>query len=207
MKKCYLPLLISLLPVTQMALGASVTGTIVTENDQPIAQSTICLSTQTVTSATTPTCLQTQTTDAQGNYAFNAIDAGTYVVTITDQRFPTYTWLPVARKVTLAQSTDALTNFNFKRQFSFSNFQKAITINSTNLPELDGFNLNQDTVFVKLYAVNPANPAEQIVFFIGQVTNNSNLNFAASAPWTVKEVKYEIFSATASSQGSLFIQS
>ena len=101
MKKCYLPLLISLLPVTQMALGASVTGTIVTENDQPIAQSTICLSTQTVTSATTPTCLQTQTTDAQGNYAFNAIDTGTYVVTITDQRFPTYTWLPVARKVTL----------------------------------------------------------------------------------------------------------
>jgi len=196
-----------LMIASKAALGASVGGAVLDENGQPIAQSTICLSSQNAAAGATPNCLQTQTTDAQGNYSFSQVDAGAYVVTITDGRFPTYTWLPVARKVTFAQSSDSITGFNFKRQFSFSNFQKPITINGSDLPELSGFNLSQDTVFVKVYAVDPANPTQQTVFFLGKVTSDANLKFAASAPWTVKEVKYEIFSPTASTQGSLFVQS
>jgi hypothetical protein len=152
-------------------------------------------------------CLQTQTTNAQGNYSFGQVAPGAYVVTIIDSRFPTFTWLPVARTVAVAQFSDTVTGFNFKRQFSFSNFQKPATISGSDLPELAGFNLGQDTVFVKVYAVDPANPTQQTVFFLGRVTNDTNLKFAASAPWTVKQVIYEIFSSTASAQGSLLIQS
>ena len=195
-----------LMITSKTVLSASVSGMATDENGQSIAQSTLCLSLQSAAAGATPNCLQTQTTDAQGNYAFNQVDAGDYMVTITDNRFPAYTWLPVARKVTVTQS-DAVTGFNFKRQFSFSNFQKSIAISGSDLPELSGFNLSQDTVFVKVYAVDPANPTQQTVFFLGKVTDGTNLKFAASAPWTVKEVRYEIFSATAATQGSLFIQS
>ena len=197
---------IILMIVSKAVLGASVGGAVVDENGQPISQSKLCLSLQNAAAGAAPNCVQTQTTDSQGNYSFSQVDAGAYVVTITDQRFPTYTWLPVARTVTLAQ-TDAISSFNFKRQFSFSNFQKPITINGSDLPELSSFNTSQDTVFVKVYAVDPANPSQQTVFFIGKVTNDANLKVAASAPWAVKEVKYEIFSSSASAQGSLFVQS
>jgi hypothetical protein len=200
---------IILMIASKAALSASVGGVVVDENGQSISQSTVCLSSQSVAAGgTTPNCLQTQTTDAQGNYAFSQVDAGAYVVTIIDGRFPTYTWQPVVvgGKVSLKQSSDATTGFNFKRQFSFSNFQKPITISGSDLPELSSFNLSQDTVFLKVYAVDPANPTQQTVFFLGKVTD-MNLKFAASAPWTVKEVRYEIFSPTAATQGSLFVQS
>jgi hypothetical protein len=205
--KYLLSLMIFLMAASFGALGASVNGTVVDENGQPISQSTLCLSSQSAVVTATTDCLQTQTTDAQGNYNFTQVDAGAYVVTITDSRFPTFTWLPVARKVTFAQSSDTITGFNFKRQFSFSNFQKQISISGSDLPELVGFNVSQDTVFVKVYAVDPADPTQQTVFFLGKVTSDTNLKFAASAPWTIKEVKYEIFSPTASAQGSLFVQS
>jgi hypothetical protein len=196
---------ILLMIASKAALSASVGGVVVDENGQAIPQSTVCLSPQ---SAAAPGCLQTQTTDAQGNYAFSQVDAGAYVVTITDDRFAAYVWQPsaVGGKVTLKQPSDAVGSFNFKRQFGFSNFQKPITISGSDLPELGGFDLSQDTVFVKVYAVDPANPAQQTVFFLGKVTD-MNLKFAASAPWTVKEVRYEIFSPTASTQGSLLVQS
>jgi hypothetical protein len=197
-----------LMIASKAALSASVGGMVLDENGQSISQSTVCLSSQNAASGATPNCVQTQTTDAQGNYSFSQVDAGAYVVTITDGRFPTYAWQPVVvgGKVTLKQSSDAITGFNFKRQFSFSNFQKPIAISGSDLPELASFNLSQDTVFVKVYAVDPANPSQQTVFFLGKVTD-ANLKFAASAPWTIKEVRYEIFSPTASTQGSLFIQS
>jgi hypothetical protein len=201
---------IILMIASKAALSASVGGVVVDENGQSIPQSTVCLSSQSAAAAadTSSNCLQTQTTDAQGNYAFSQVDAGSYVVTITDDRFPAYVWQPsaVGGKVTLKQPSDAVGSFNFKRQFGFSNFQKPITISGSDLPELGGFDLSQDTVFVKVYAVDPANPAQQTVFFLGKVTD-MNLKFAASAPWTVKEVRYEIFSPTASTQGSLFVQS
>ena len=192
---------------TKAALGASVGGVVVDENGKPISQSTVCVSSQSVAADTAANCLQTQTTDSQGNYSFSQVDAGAYAITITDNRFPTYTWQPTVAdgKVTLKQA-DSITGFDVKRQFSFSNFQKPITINGSDLPELASFNLSQDTVFVKVYAVDPANPTQQTVFFLGKVTD-ANLKFAASAPWTVKEVKYEIFSPTASTQGSLMVQS
>lgn len=205
MNKHFLSIILFLLTASNAALGAYVSGVITDENGQPIAQSTLCLSAQNVAPTATPTCLQTQTTDNQGNYVFGQIDAGAYLVTITDVRFPTYTWLPVARTVTVAQFSDTITGFNFKRQFSFSNFHKPITISGTDLPELVGFNLSQDTVFVKVYAVDPANPTQQTVFFMGKLTDESNLKFTASAPWTVKQVIYEIFSSSAAVQGALFI--
>jgi hypothetical protein len=210
--KYFLPLQfflkIILMIASKAALSASVGGVVVDENGQSIPQSTVCLSSQSAVAGTGPDCLQTQTTDAQGNYSFSQVDAGSYVVTITDGRFPAYVWQPsaVGGKVTLKQPSDAVDGFNFKRQFGFSNFQKPITISGSDLPELSGFDLSQDTVFVKVYAVDPANPAQQTVFFLGKVTD-MNLKFAASAPWAVKEVRYEIFSPTASTQGSLFVQS
>jgi hypothetical protein len=199
---------ILLMIASKAALSASVGGVVVDENGQSIPQSTVCLSSQSAVSGAAPDCLQTQTTDAQGNYAFSQVEAGSYVVTITDDRFAAYVWQPsaVGGKVTLKQPSDAVDGFNFKRQFGFSNFQKPITISGSDLPELGGFDLSQDTVFVKVYAVDPANPAQQTVFFLGKVTD-MNLKFAASAPWTVKEVRYEIFSPTASTQGSLIVQS
>lgn len=207
MKTPILVLLILLTIATPAAFGASVSGTVVDENGQPIADSTLCLSQQNTDPGTAPACLQQQTTDSQGNYTFGQMDAGAYTVTIADRRFPTFTWLPVARKVALARGSDTITGFNFKRQFSFSNFQKPINISGSDLPELAAFNLGQDLVFVKVYAVDPANPSQQTVFFLGKVSNDANLKFSASAPWTVKEVRYEIFSPVASSQGSLIIQS
>ncbi len=193
---------------TKAALGASVGGVVVDENGKPISQSSVCLSSQTVAVDASSSCLQTQATDSQGSYSFSQVDAGNYVVTITDSRFPTYTWQPAVAggKLTIKQFSDTITGFDVKRQFSFSNFQKPITISGSDLPELSSFNLSQDTVFVKVYAVDPSNPTQQTVFFLGKVTD-ANLKFAASAPWTVKEVKYEIFSPTASTQGSLIVQS
>lgn len=205
MKNYFLPAIIFLTAAAQSALGASVTGTVIDESGQPVTQSTLCLSSQTGATAAAPACLQTQATDAQGNYAFNAVDAGAYVVTVTDNRFPAYTWLPVARNVTVAQS-DAVTAFNFKRQFSFSNFHNPI-ISGSDLPELAAFNLSQDVVYVKAYAVDPANPSQQIMFFLGRIQDAASLSFTASAPWTVKQVIYEIYSPTASVQGALVIQS
>jgi hypothetical protein len=196
-----------LLTLSQTAMGASVSGTVSDENGQAIAQSVICLSAASDLPAAKPVCLQTQTTNASGAYAFNLVNPGTYLLTIIDGRFPTFTWLPVARKLTLARPSDLVTGFNFKRQFSFSNFQKPVSISGTDLPELAGFNLSQDTVFVKVYAVDPANRSRQTVFFMGRVTSGTNLSLVASAPWTVREVVYEIFSLTAARQGSLFIQS
>jgi hypothetical protein len=205
--KYLLSLILFLMAASNAALGAYVSGEVVDQNGQPISQSTLCLSSQSVVVTAAPNCLQTQTTDAKGNYSFSQIAPGAYTVTIIDGRFPTFTWLPVARTVTVVQFSDTITGFNFNRQFSFSNFQKPVTISGANLPELAGFNLSQDTVFVKVYAVNPANPTQQTVFFIGRVTNEANLKFAASAPWAVNQVIYEIFSPTAAVQGSLFIQS
>lgn len=193
-----------LLLATSVALGASVTGTVSDENGLAIAGSRLCLSLQ---NAATPACLQTQVSAANGAYTFNQLPVGAYVVTISDSRYPTFTWLPVARALNIAQDAEQVVSFNFKRQFSFSNFQNAVTINGADLPELAGFNLSQDTVFVKVYAVDPAKPTQQTVFFMGRVTSGANLKFAASAPWTVKQVMYEIFSPTASRQGSLFIRS
>lgn len=193
--------------ITRATLGTSITGTVSNENGQPIAESTLCLSLQSAAPSDTPSCLQTQASNGAGNYTFEQVAAGAYVVTIIDNRFPTFTWLPVARKVNITQSSGQIAGLNFKRQFSFSNFQKAVTLHGSDLPELAGFNLSQDTVFVKVYAVDPATPSRQTVFFMGRLTNEANLKFAASAPWAIKEVIYEIFSPTAARQGSLLIQS
>ncbi|PZN74694.1 MAG: hypothetical protein DM484_20620 [Candidatus Methylumidiphilus alinenensis] len=207
MNKFFLSIILFLMAASNAAMGAYVSGEVVDQNGQPISQSTLCLSAQSTVVTAAPNCLQTQTTDANGNYVFGQVSPGAYMVTIIDGRFPTFTWLPVARNVTVAQFSDTVTGFNFNRQFSYSNFQKPVTLSGVNLPELAGFNLSQDTVFVKVYAVNPANPTQQTVFFIGRVTNEANLKFAASAPWTVNQVIYEIFSSSASAQGSLYIQS
>lgn len=206
MKKFFLSL-IFLLTAATSAFGASITGSVSDENGQPIAGSILCVSGQNADPQAAPVCLQTQNSDSRGNYTFTQLPVGSYVLTITDPRFPTFTWLPAARKLNIAQPSDTLTGLGFKRQFSFSNFQQATTFDAGDLPELASFNLSQDTVFVKVYAVDPANPAQQTVFFMGRVTSAANLKFAASAPWTVKEVVYEIFSPTAARQGSLLIQS
>jgi hypothetical protein len=196
-----------LLLATKAVLGATVTGKVSDENGQAIAGSTLCLSLANVTPLSTDDCLQTQTSDTSGNYTLNPTAAGAYLVTVIDDRFPTFTWLPVARTVNIAQPSDQVNSFNFKRQFSFSNFQKPVAIVGSDLPELAGFNLAQDTVFVKVYAVDPARPTQQTVFFIGRVTSEADLKFATTAPWTVRQVIYEIFSATAARQGSLILGS
>jgi hypothetical protein len=198
---------ILLLASSSAVFAASITGNVSDENGQPIAQSSLCLSQQAIDPQAAPKCLQTLSSDSSGNYIFNAVEAGAYVVTIIDSRYPTFTWLPVARKLTVAKFSDQVTGLNFKRQFSFSNFQQQATISGADLPELSGFNLDQDTVFLKVYAVDPANPTQQTVFFMGRVTSNASLKIAASAPWTVKEVVYEIFSPAAARQGSLIIRS
>jgi hypothetical protein len=187
-------------------LGASVSGSVKDENGQPLAGSVLCLSKQNTAPAAAPTCVQKKTSDASGAYAFSSVAAGAYVVTVSDERYPTFTWLPAARTLTLGQ-TDQTAGVNFARQFSFSNFQNPTTLRGSDLPELANFNLSQDTVFVKVYAVDPAKPSQQTVFFIGRVTSGDNLKFAASAPWAVKEVIYEIFSPTAARQGSLILGS
>ena len=194
-------------PVVKAAAAASLSGTVSDENGQPIAGSSLCLSWQNADPAAAPSCLQTQASDASGHYTFNQVAAGAYVVTISDDRFPAFTWLPAARKLSVTAASGALAGLNFKKQFSFSNFQKPASFNAADLPELAGFNLAGETVFVKVYAVDPANPAQQMVFFIGRLTSEAHLKFAASAPWTVKEVIYEIFSPTAARQGSLLLQS
>lgn len=205
MNKFFLSLIL-LLTATTAAVGATITGTVSDENGQPLAQSVLCLSLQNTAPSAAPTCLQKQTSNGTGTYTFNQVATGAYVVTIVDGRFPTFTWLPVARKLTIASFADQVTGFSFKKQFSFSNFKKAVAITGSDLPELSGFNLSQDIVFVKVYAVDPANPSVQTVFFMGRVTD-AKLKFSTSAPWTVKEVVYEIFSPTAARQGSLIIPS
>lgn len=188
-----------------IAHAAVISGNVTDENGLAIAGSTLCLSVQSADPAAEPVCIQTQTADSTGAYTFNQVQSGAYVVTIVDNRFPTFTWMPAARKLSIANFADQVTGFGFKKQFSFSNFQKAVTFSSKDLPELAGFNLSQETVFVKVYAVDPANPKQQTVFFMGRISKDAQLKFNASAPWAVKEVVYEIFSTSAARQGSLMI--
>lgn len=202
MKPFFLSLLLWLAATT--AYAASIAGAVSDENGLPIEGSVMCLSKQKATPSAAPACLQSQTTDGAGRFAFTAMAAGTYVVTITDDRFPTFTWLPAARTLSVTASAQ-VAGLDFKRQFSFSNFQNPVILRGADLPELAGFALDQDTVFVKVYAVDPADPAQQMVFFMGRVTSAESLKFTAYAPWTVKEVIYEIFSPTAAYQGSLLI--
>lgn len=189
--------------------AASLKGTVINESGEPLGKVPVCL--QLVDADRT--CSKVGSTDRRGNYHFNGLKAGLeYRVTIFQddsaagrrlERYRTYIWEPLEQTATLLSKNQTLRLQSFSGKFNFSNFQRELSLSSTDFPELSSIDLSANYVVLKVYT--PANEplAAPETIFLGQVASVDSLQIAVSVPLMTRALAYQIYSATLSIDGSI----
>lgn len=184
-------------------LAGEIQGDVRNEQGTALQGVRICL---TVADTTAGQCLKDTYTDRNGSYAFRGLDAaepytlqvmtGASLKSRKADPYPRYGWAPVTRKVALASRKDKLSGIDFTGAFNFSNFQAQFELGGDDFPELTGYDLANDYVFLKIYTTDQAT-SDQDLIFLGQVTDAGGLSIEVSVPLSTSELLYEIYSAAA----------
>lgn len=149
-------------------------------------------------------CETTRFTDRNGDYAFTGLAAGTpYTLRVlpdaslsghTADPYPNYAWAPDSHEIVLASSSAGISGVDFSGSFSFSNFQSELRLTGADFPELSGYDLANDYVYLKVFTADSAGFAQDLIF-LGQVSALDKLQIEVSAPLYETRVLYEIYSA------------
>ena len=149
-------------------------------------------------------CVKARYTGKNGDYSFPGLDdSAPYVVRVLSgaslaarkaDPYPQYAWAPATRTVALASRKDKVEDADFTGSFNFSNFQATVELGASDFPELASYDLVNDYVFLKVYAVDPSN-SEQDLIFLGQVTELSRLLIEVSVTLSTTRLFYEVYSA------------
>jgi hypothetical protein len=182
-------------------LAAEVQGRVTDEGGVGLKGVRICLS---VAGAAPGDCSKTRFTDKNGGYAFKGLDAGTpYSLRVSTDAtlkgrkadlYPNYAWGPVEHELELTSRSDRVSGVDFTGSFNFSNFQAEFRLTGSDFPELSGYDLVNDYVFLKLYFADSGG-LEQDLVFLGQVSDINSLLIEVSAPLSEAQLLYEVYSA------------
>ena len=148
-------------------------------------------------------CRRTLFSDKNGNYAFKGlplgspfgvkVETGASLKSRKADPYPHYAWFPVNHEVELESRSSKVAEIDFTGTFSFSNFQAEFHLTAADFPELAGYDLVSDYVFLKLYTTDAGSP-EQNLIFLGQLTDSGTLLIEVSVPLSANELLYEIYS-------------
>lgn len=180
--------------------AAEIKGQVKDEQGTALKGVRLCLS---VPGAAPGDCVKTRFTNKNGDYAFKGLSTGDYVVSVlTDTSlaarkadpYPNLAWAPVTREPTLSSRSQRVEAADFTGSFSFSNFQAEFQLTGSDFPELGAYDVANDYVFLKLFAINDSS-GEQDLIFLGQVTDVGNVLIEVSVPLSTEMLFYEIYSA------------
>ena len=151
-------------------------------------------------------CTKDRYTNKSGKYTFKGLDASQpYRVRVLSgaslkarkaDPYPNYAWEPVVLELELKSRVERVGGADFTGSFNFSNFQAEFQLSGADFPELSQYDLADDYVFLKVYAVDPVD-SQQDLIFLGQVTDISTLFIEVSVPLSTKALTYEVYSAAA----------
>lgn len=200
-------LLCAVLPVPRIGAAATIRGFARDEARHRLEGVRVCLLAAGRAEDPDAPCEREATTARKGKFAFRSVAAGRYVLAVREANPGNHVWAPGSRAVTILREADVVRGARFERRFGFGNFRPEITVTAASLPELSGFDLRADFVFLRLFAVDTAVPdATERVVFLGQVRNADGLAIKLSLPWTVRAIGYEIFSPARSAAGSIALE-
>jgi len=188
---------------SKVALSAALGGMVKDEAGQGLPGINVCLLPQDYLPGSNQDCLQQQITNDAGNYGFQNVAAGEYVLEVRDARLDAYVWKTPAPRAVLTHVSSAVTGFDLQRQFNFSNFQHELTVTGEHLADLYTFDLAAEPVFLKLYLADPANPDGQKVLFLGRVSDANHLAIKLSLPRSASAISYEIYNSAQTLSGAI----
>ena len=197
------------LGMSSSALAASIEGTVESATGEPLDKVPVCLR----VTGDDRHCSKIQSTDRNGRYRFNGVkDDSDYAVVIFQddsatgrrfERYRTYVWTPLAQPVSLASRNASIELAPFRGKFNFSNFQRSLTLTSSDFPELGSMDLLSDYVILKVFIPATSPDAAPETIFLGRVTNVDTISVAASLPLSATSINYQIYSASLSIDGSI----
>ena len=191
-----------LLSQCAVALAGEIEGQVTDEDGNALKGVRVCLS---VTGAAPGECEKTRFSNKNGAYSFNGLNTGDYEVRVLTgaslnarkaDPYPNLAWSPVRHEITLTSRSDRIGAADFTGSFSFSNFQAELQLTGSDFPELGGYDLINDYVFLKVYSVD-ASGAGQNLIYLGQVSDAGTLLVEVSVPLAETLLHYDIYSANA----------
>lgn len=200
--------LLSLLSATAQA--GTISGTVVDVDNVGLDKVKVCLA-ETVQPSV---CVKTSQSNRHGNYKFNGIKAGDYVVAVRSDRsasgrkadlYKSYVWGPVNQTVSLPDNKSDAALDPITGRFNFSSFQRSLLLTSADFPELAQFDPYNETVFIKIY-YQPVQLGEELqTVYLGRVGNPARLAVEASIPLATTELLYEIYSPTLAANSAVLL--
>jgi len=196
----------------QLATGASIEGRATNVDGEPLYKVAVCL-TQT---GTTGKCDKVGWTDKKGNYSFAGLKSGSdYMVVINGDRsaanrknesYGNYVWEPAAQAAAINAMKDKVAVEDFVGKFNFSNFQRIVTLDATDFPELASIDLDGSYTALKVFIPSSQEGVPPETIFLGQVQSGARLEIEASVPLSVTTISYELYSAVMSISGSIVLR-
>lgn len=202
-------LAVAALLFTQLANAASIHGSALNQDTgAPLVKVPICLA-----PPSTPTnCTKVRWTDKKGKYSFSGLRAGgDYAVIVNGdtsasnrkfEAYANYAWTKQKHTVAIRSKSDKI-QAHFTGKFNFSNFQRIINLTAADFPELGSLDLAGSYVALKVFTLPLSEDQPPETIFLGQVSSVDTLKISASVPLASSSIRYEIFSATLSLNGSI----
>jgi len=202
-------LAVSVLFFTQLSSAASIAGSALNQDTgAPLVKVPICLA-----PPSTPTnCTKIRWTDKKGKYSFSGLRAGEdYAVIVNGdtsasnrkfEAYANYVWTKQKHTVAISSKSDKI-QAHFTGKFNFSNFQRIINLTAADFPELGSLDLAGSYVALKVFTLPLIEDQPPETIFLGLVSSVDTLKISASVPLASSSIRYEIFSATLSLNGSI----
>jgi hypothetical protein len=171
--------LVFMASMTTSALSLEVSGRVTDENERSLSGMSVRLLV-----GSSAECLAETVTDDDGRY-----------------RFTFFT--PASADVTFLHWHDVLDDVDFAGVFDFRNFQRLLRLTADDFPDLAGFDLVGDYVFLKVYTSDPEEPSVQDLIFLGRIASADSVLVDASITRSMTELQYEIFGTSNSVNGTI----
>jgi hypothetical protein len=196
----------------QLAFGASIEGRATNVAGQPLYKVSICLA----QAGTAGQCEKVRWTDKKGNYSFTGLKpGGEYSIVINGDRsaanrkiesYSNYVWEPQAQAAAISSMSDKVAVADFVGKFNFSNFQRIVTLDATDFPELATIDPEATYTALKVFIPSSQEGVPPETIFLGQVHSAARLEIEASVPLAVTTIGYELYSAVMSINGSIVLR-
>jgi hypothetical protein len=196
--------LVFMASMTTSALSLEVSGRVTDENERSLSGMSVRLLV-----GSSAECLAETVTDDDGRYRFTLWRRGInlvrrdFTVEVLGDGLSSYVFTPASADVTFLHWHDVRDDVDFAGVFDFRNFQRLLRLTADDFPDLAGFDLVGDYVFLKVYTSDPEEPSVQDLIFLGRIASADSVLVDASITRSMTELQYEIFGTSNSVNGTI----